>query len=123
MLKDAPRERLVAAVRAVSEGETLLAPEITRRLVEAFVRRPPPPPGRWLRLEDLTDREREILELIGRGLSNREIAARLFLAEATVKTHAGRVFAKLGVRDRVQAVIRAYEVGLIAAGDQGGAAT
>jgi DNA-binding NarL/FixJ family response regulator len=115
LLKDRPPEELVAAVRVVASGDSLLAPSITRRLIEEFSRRPPPgadPPE----LDELTDREREVLVLIGRGLSNAEIAARLFLAETTVKTHVGRVLQKLGLRDRVQAVVLAYESGVVQPG-------
>jgi len=116
LLKDAPREDLVAGVRASAAGDTLLAPEITRRLVEAYVRRPPPGPATPAPLAELTDREVEILRLVARGLSNAEIAASLFLSEATVKTHVSRVLAKLDLRSRVQAVVRAYECGLVQPG-------
>ena len=116
LLKDAPREDLVAGVRAAAGGDTLLAPEITRRLVEAYVRRPPPGPATPAPLAELTDREVEILRLVARGLSNAEIAASLFLSEATVKTHVSRVLAKLDLRNRVQAVVRAYECGLVQPG-------
>jgi DNA-binding NarL/FixJ family response regulator len=108
LLKDVPPERLVAAIRQVRDGDVLLAPEITRRLVARYA-----PPARSDRLAALTDREREVLELIARGLSNVEIAAALFLGEATVKTHVGRILAKLELRDRAQAVIAAYEAGLV----------
>ncbi|MDP9134140.1 MAG: response regulator transcription factor [Actinomycetota bacterium] len=116
LLKDAPREDLVTGVRAAAAGDTLLAPEITRRLVEAYVRRPPPGPATPAPLAELTDREVEILRLVARGLSNAEIAASLFLSEATVKTHVSRVLAKLDLRNRVQAVVRAYECGLVQPG-------
>jgi DNA-binding NarL/FixJ family response regulator len=112
LLKDRPPEELVAAVRVVASGDSLLAPSVTRRLIEEFSRRPRPGAGPP-ELEDLTDREREVLVLMGRGLSNAEIAAQLFLAETTVKTHVGRVLQKLGLRDRVQAVVLAYESGLV----------
>ena len=115
LLKDRPPEELVAAVRVVASGDSLLAPSITRRLIEEFSRRPQPGAGPP-ELDELTDREREVLVLIGRGLSNAEIAARLFLAETTVKTHVGRVLQKLGLRDRVQAVVLAYESGLVQPG-------
>lgn len=117
LLKDAPREQLVHAVRTVAGGETLLAPAITRRLIERFVRRPAggPLPAA---LASLTERERTVLRLLARGRSNAEMAAELFLGEATVKTHVARILAKLGVRDRVQAVIAAYESGFIEAGHQ-----
>jgi DNA-binding NarL/FixJ family response regulator len=116
LLKDAPAEQLVDAVRVIAAGDALLAPSVTRRLIEDVARRPAldatPPPG----LADLTDREREVLQLIARGLSNAEIAERLYLGEATVKTHVGRVLTKLGLRDRVQAVVVAYESGLVTPG-------
>ena len=117
MLKSAPREQLVAAVRVVAAGEQLLAPAITRRLIEEYVRRPPPGATRPAVLGDLSDRETEVLELIGRGRSNHEISAQLFISEATVKTHIGRIFAKLDLRDRAQAVVIAYESGLVRVGD------
>jgi DNA-binding NarL/FixJ family response regulator len=116
LLKSAPPSRLVEGVRLVAEGDALLAPTITRRLVEEFVRRPRPgseTPG----LADLTDREREVLVDIARGLSNGEIAAHFVVSEATVKTHVNRIFQKLGVRDRVHAVVFAYETGLVQPGD------
>ena len=114
LLKDRPPEELVAAVRVVASGDSLLAPSVTRRLVEEFSRRPRTRPAP--ELDELTDREREVLVLIGQGLSNVEIAGRLFLAETTVKTHVGRVLQKLRLRDRVQAVVLAYESGLIRPG-------
>ncbi|SFR54765.1 response regulator [Microbacterium azadirachtae] len=114
LLKDALPEELVQAVRVVASGDALLAPRITRRLLERFAESRPRTGGTELRLKGLTEREHEILVLIGRGLSNREIASSLFLAEQTVKTHVSRVFAKLGLRDRVQAVILAYDAGLVA---------
>lgn len=114
LLKDALPEELVQAVRVVAAGDALLAPRITRRLLERFAASRPRTNGAELRLKGLTEREHEILVLIGRGLSNREIATELFLAEQTVKTHVSRVFAKLGLRDRVQAVILAYDAGLVA---------
>ncbi|GAB2851019.1 response regulator transcription factor [Actinocorallia aurea] len=109
LLKDVTPEHLVASVRLVSTGDALLAPSITRRLVERFARPGPAPEG----LDDLTPRETEVLRLLGGGLSNAEMAARLVLSEATVKTHVARIFAKLGLRDRAQAVVVAYESGLI----------
>ena len=109
--------KLADAVRTVAGGEALLAPSITRRLVEAFVRRPPPGQGH-ADFDELTERELEVLRLIARGLSNTEIAAELFVSEATVKTHVNRVFSKLDLRDRVQAVVRAYESGLVQPGAQ-----
>ena len=111
LLKDLRREDLLHAVRVVAAGEALLAPSITRRLIEDFARRPAPGPRP--RLDGLTPREQEVLELIGRGLNNREIGETLVVGEATVKTHIGRVLMKLQLRDRVQAVIYAYEVGLV----------
>ena len=116
LLKDAPPEALVAAVRGVVAGDALLAPAVTRRLVEGFAHGRPPaavPPG----LADLTEREREVFQLVARGLSNAEIAERLYLGESTVKTHVGHVLTKLELRDRVQAVVLAYETGLVAPGD------
>ncbi|QGZ48765.1 response regulator [Streptomyces sp. QHH-9511] len=119
LLKDAPPADLIAAVRVVAAGEALLAPSVTRRLIADFAAsRPAPRADRAaLRLNGLTPRETEVLELIARGLSNQEIADRLVLAEQTVKTHIGRVLAKLDLRDRAQAVIFAYESGLVTPGD------
>ncbi|MFE2125466.1 response regulator [Streptomyces amritsarensis] len=118
LLKDAPPADLIAAVRVVASGEALLAPSVTRRLIAAFVQqRPAPRKDPVLRLNGLTPRETEVLELIARGLSNQEIAGHLVLAEQTVKTHIGRVLAKLDLRDRAQAVIFAYEAGLVRPGD------
>ncbi|MBT2440281.1 response regulator transcription factor [Streptomyces sp. ISL-36] len=121
LLKDAPPADLIAAVRVVAGGEALLAPSVTRRLIADFAAsRPAPRADRAaLRLNGLTPRETEVLELIARGLSNQEIAERLVLAEQTVKTHIGRVLAKLDLRDRAQAVIFAYESGLVTPGDAG----
>jgi len=115
LLKDVRREQLAGAVRTVAAGDALLHPALTRRLVERFVQGPPPG-GRPAVLAGLTERETEVLALVGRGLSNSEIAAELFLGEATVKTHLGRVLTKLGLRDRVQAVVTAYESGLVRPG-------
>ena len=116
LLKDVLPEDLVAAVRVVAAGDGLIAPTITKRLIEQFARTAPPstPPPQ---LESLTPREIEVLILIARGLSNGEIAAELVLSEATVKTHVKRILAKLEVRDRVQAVVLAYEAGLVTPGD------
>jgi DNA-binding NarL/FixJ family response regulator len=114
LLKDTPPEDLVHAIRVVAAGEALLAPSITRRLIATFVAQTPPPAA--TPLEGLTDRELEVLRLMAKGLSNAEIAAELFLGETTVKTHVGRVLTKLDVRDRVQAVVRAYESGLVVPG-------
>jgi DNA-binding NarL/FixJ family response regulator len=116
LLKDLPREDLVAAVRVVAAGEALLAPRVTRRLIEEFARRPAGADPDPAALASLTAREREALELMARGLSNAEMAASLYVSEHTVKTHVGNVLAKLGLRDRIQAVILAYEVGLVQPG-------
>jgi DNA-binding NarL/FixJ family response regulator len=116
LLKDAPRHDLIAAVRAAAAGDALLAPSVTRLLVEAFTRKPPAMAPSPSALASLTARERDIVRLIARGRSNAEIAADLVVSEATVKTHVGHVLAKLGLRDRVQAVILAYETGMIVPG-------
>ena len=118
LLKDAPAEQLVNAVRVIADGDALLAPSVTRLLIDEVSRRPSVDadsvaPG----LGDLTERELEVLRLIARGMSNGEIAQQLYLGEATVKTHVGRVLTKLGVRDRVQAVVLAYESGVVTPGD------
>lgn len=118
MLKSAPPEQLVAAVHVVAAGEALLAPTITRRFVEDFVRRPPPGTGIPRELDELTDRELDVLRMLARGLSNQQIAEALFLGEGTVKTHINRIFRKLDLRDRAQAVVVAYETGLVRVGDQ-----
>ncbi|MFI6473771.1 response regulator [Streptomyces sp. NPDC050516] len=115
LLKDVRRDDLVHAVRVVAAGDALLAPSVARRLIAEYTSRPAAP-ARSDRLDALTARERETLLLLGRGLSNAEIAAELTVSEHTVKTHVGNVLAKLGLRDRVQAVICAYETGLISAG-------
>jgi DNA-binding NarL/FixJ family response regulator len=115
LLKNAPPEELVHAVRIVAAGESLLAPSVTRRLIEEFTRRPAPP-GEDRRLAELTERELDVLRLLAGGLSNAEIAGRLFLGEGTVKTHISHLLGKLGLRDRVQAVVFAYESGLITPG-------
>lgn len=117
LLKDAPAEQLINAVRVIAAGDAMLAPSVTRLLIEHVSLRPTAPvvaehPG----VADLTERELEVLLLIARGLSNGEIAGQLYLGEATVKTHVGRVLAKLGVRDRVQAVVAAYESGVVTPG-------
>jgi DNA-binding NarL/FixJ family response regulator/class 3 adenylate cyclase len=123
LLKDAPPEQLVAGIRAVCSGDALLAPSVTRRVIEEFVRRPPEgertPPRE---LEELTPRESEVLTLIARGLSNAEIAQTLVVSETTVKTHVARVLMKMGLRDRVQAVVMAYESGIVQPGEAGAAA-
>ena len=117
LLKDVRPEQLADAVRTVARGDALLAPAITRRLIEEFVRRPPPgasppPPG----LDQLTDRESEVLRHVAKGLSNEEIAGQLFVSLATVKTHVTHILTKLDLRDRVQAVVLAYESGLVQPG-------
>ncbi|MGI5420920.1 response regulator transcription factor [Actinomadura luteofluorescens] len=112
LLKDVTPEHLVASVKLIETGDALLAPSITRRLVERFARPAPAPQG----LDVLTPREKEVLRLVGGGLSNTELAAHLHLSEATVKTHVTRIFAKLGLRDRAQAVVVAYESGLVTPG-------
>jgi DNA-binding NarL/FixJ family response regulator len=122
MLKDAPPEEIVAAVRIVANGDALLAPAITRAVIEEFARRTPntspaqqpEPPA----LEELTPREREVLELLARGLSNPQICEQLVVSEATTKTHVARILQKLGLRDRIQAVIYAYETGLVHPGQR-----
>jgi DNA-binding NarL/FixJ family response regulator len=112
LLKDAPSSRLIAAVRAAATGDSLIEPSITRRLVERFAEATPVP-GVPARLALLTDRELDVLRLIARGLSNAEIAAEIVVAETTVKTHVARILTKVGVRDRVQAVVVAYETGFV----------
>jgi DNA-binding NarL/FixJ family response regulator len=119
MLKDAPAEQLIEAIRVVAAGDALLAPSVTRRLIEDIGRRPTRDtstsvPG----VDQLTDRELEVLRLVARGLSNAEIAEQLYLGEATIKTHVGRMLMKLNIRDRVQAVVLAYESGLVTPGEQ-----
>lgn len=115
LLKDVPPEDLVDAIRVIAAGDALIAPSVTRRLLDRFAQvlpdaTPPlPPPG----LSALTERELEVLHLVARGLSNAEIAADLFVSETTVKTHVGRILMKLGLRDRVQAVVLAYDTGLV----------
>ena len=116
LVKDVRPEQLADAVRVVATGEALLAPTITRRLIEQFVRRPPPNSGAPATLSELSERELEVLRLIARGLSNGEIARSLFVSEATVKTHVTHILQKLTLRDRVQAVVLAYESGLVQAG-------
>lgn len=125
MLKDAPPEELVAAVRIVANGDALLAPAVTRSVIEEFARRAPSeaPAERSVpaEVEELTPREREVLELLARGLSNPEICGRLVVSEATTKTHVARILQKLGLRDRIQAVIYAYESGLVEPGSSAAA--
>jgi DNA-binding NarL/FixJ family response regulator len=118
LLKDAPATRLIAAVRAAATGDSLIDPAITRRLVERFAE-PAQPQGLPGELASLTDRELDVLRLLARGLANAEIAAELVVAETTVKTHVARILAKLGLRDRVQAVVLAYETGYVTRGHGG----
>ncbi|MET9506547.1 response regulator [Streptomyces sp. NPDC006259] len=118
LLKDVSPEQLTAAVRTVRTGDALLAPAITRRLVQRFAQHGSDTAALHRDLASLTPRELEVLGLLARGLSNAELASRLHLAEATVKTHVARILAKLGLRDRVQAVIVAYETGLVSAGER-----
>lgn len=113
LLKDANRDQIVGAVRVVAEGETLLAPQVTQRLIARFVSRQPPDAARRAALSELTERESQVLRLVARGLSNAEIGAELGIGEATVKTHVAHILLKLELRDRVQAVIFAYESGLL----------
>jgi len=113
LLKAAPPEDLIRAIRVVAEGDALLAPSITRKLIEEFARRPEPARRQLKQLESLTEREREVLAEVARGLTNSEIAGRLHVSETTVKTHVAHMLDKLQLRDRVQAVILAYEVGLV----------
>ena len=110
LLKDAPEDRLTTAIRVVADGGSLFAPSVTRRLIEEFAKRDHAPPAA---VEGLTEREGEVLRLVARGLSNTEIANELFITENTVKTHVARVLMKLGLRDRVQAVVLAYESGMV----------
>lgn len=112
LLKSSPPERLVTAIRTVAAGEALLDPAVTRRVIEGFTRQPLPV-GPGTELERLTERELDVLRQVARGLSNIEIAGELFITEATVKTHVARLLAKLGLRDRVQAVVYAYENGVV----------
>jgi len=116
LLKATPPDRLVEGIRTVCAGESLLAPSLTRRLIEQYLRHPPLSEDAPRRLGDLTDRERQVLVLMARGMSNDDIAAELVVAQATVKTHVNRVLAKLGVATRVQAVVLAYELGLVRPG-------
>jgi DNA-binding NarL/FixJ family response regulator len=116
LLKDSPRHDLIAAVRAAAAGDALLAPSVTRRLIEAFARRPRETSPSPSQLASLTARERDVLLLLARGRSNAEIASVLFVSDATVKTHVGNLLAKLGLRDRIQAVILAYETGIVVPG-------
>jgi DNA-binding NarL/FixJ family response regulator len=119
LLKDVPPEQLVAGVRTVAEGEALLAPSITRRLIQEFASAAPAPTAPPAGLSELTARELEVFKLVARGLSNAEIAGELVVSETTVKTHVARVLMKLGLRDRVQAVVLAYESGVAVPGRTG----
>lgn len=116
LLKDSPPERLAAAIRVVAAGDALLAPAITRRLIEEHVRGPRPGQAIPAELMELTERETEVLRMVANGASNAEIADRLHLSRATVKTHVGAILAKLRIRDRIQAVVLAYECGLVRPG-------
>jgi DNA-binding NarL/FixJ family response regulator len=119
MLKDAPPEEIAGAVRIVASGEALLAPAVTRSVIEEFARqRPAAPPAQPAAVAELTPREREVLDLLARGLSNPEICERLVITEATTKTHVAHILQKLALRDRVQAVIYAYETGLVSPGQE-----
>ena len=118
MVKDAPPEELISAIRTVAGGEALLDPAVTRGVIDEFVRRSPPDGKAMGLIEELSERERDVLRLLTRGCSNSEIAKSLFLSEATVKTHVTHVLMKLGVRDRVQAVVFAYEAGIVQPGEK-----
>ena len=118
MLKDAPAEQLVDAIRIVANGDALLAPSVTQALIDEIARQPVRDRSSFPGVEALTERELEVLQLMASGKSNGEIARSLFLGEATIKTHVGRVLAKLGARDRVQAVVVAYESGVVTPGDR-----
>jgi DNA-binding NarL/FixJ family response regulator len=117
LLKDASEERLTTAIRVVADGGSMFAPSVTRRLIEEFARRPQ---HRVHNLARLTDRENQVLRLVARGQSNTEIAATLFVSENTIKTHVARIMMKLGLRDRVQAVVTAYEAGVVRPHDSSG---
>ena len=122
LLKDTPPEQLVAAIHVVAEGDALLSPSVTKRVISEFVRGAgPKPEAQFPRLDELTAREQEVLKLIARGLSNAEIAKELFVSETTVKTHVARILMKLNLRDRVQAVVLAYEAGVVSPGETPGA--
>jgi DNA-binding NarL/FixJ family response regulator len=116
LLKDTPAKELADAVRIIAEGNALLAPSVTKRLIEEFAQRPEPRENTVALPVDLTEREHEALQLLARGMSNREIAEEMFVGEATAKTHVSRLLTKLGVRDRVQAVVLAYESGIVQPG-------
>jgi DNA-binding NarL/FixJ family response regulator len=116
LLKDTPPEQLVDAIRLVAGGDALLSPSVTKRVIEEFVARKRPAQAKPRGLDDLTAREHEVLTLVARGLSNAEIARELWVSETTVKTHVARMLMKLGIRDRVQAVVLAYEAGVVEPG-------
>jgi RNA polymerase sigma factor (sigma-70 family) len=118
LLKDVTAERLIDAVRVIAAGDALLAPGITRRLISEFAQRKTDRPGRVPALEELTPRETQVLQLVAEGLSNPEIASRLVITEETVKTHVSRILNKLRLRDRTQAVVAAYESGLVVPGSR-----
>jgi DNA-binding NarL/FixJ family response regulator len=118
LLKDTPPEQLVSAIHVIAQGEALLSPSVTRRVISEFIKGTgPKPQAQFPRLQDLTARELEVMKAIARGLSNAEIAKELFVSETTVKTHVARILMKLGLRDRVQAVVLAYEAGVVQPGD------
>ena len=118
LLKDAPPGQLVEAIRVIASGNALLAPSVTQVLIDEIARRPVGQPDAFPGISNLTERELDVIRLMTRGLNNSEIAGQLFLGEATVKTHVGRILAKLGARDRVQAVVAAYESGLVTPGPE-----
>ena len=117
MLKDAPAEQLVDAIRIIANGDALLAPSVTQALIDEIAKRPANDPAAYPGIETLTDRELDVIRLMAKGRSNAEIATELYLGEATIKTHVGRILSKLAARDRVQAVVIAYESGLVIPGD------
>jgi len=117
MLKDSPAEQLIEGIRVIANGDALLAPSVTQALIDEVTRRPVSQPDAFPGIDELTERELDVVKLMTRGMSNSEIAAELYLGETTIKTHVGRILAKLGVRDRVQAVVAAYESGLVSPGD------
>jgi DNA-binding NarL/FixJ family response regulator len=117
MLKDAPAEQLVDGIRVIANGDALLAPSVTQALIDEIARRPVGQPDAFPGIDQLTERELDVVKLMARGMSNGEIATELYLGEATIKTHVGRILSKLGARDRVQAVVAAYESGLVSPGD------
>ncbi len=117
LLKDAPPEQLIEAIHVIANGEALLSPSVTKALIDEIARRPVGQPDAFPGIDELTERELEVVKLMAKGMSNAEIAAELILGVATIKTHVGRVLAKLGARDRVQAVVAAYESGLVTPGE------